>query len=97
MLAVFVAIVLLAVSVWGLYLLLKNMGENGIEAAAPGSCRSGRCGVQPKGIQSIGVQSIGVQPKSSESSDYMIQNPYVQIAEFKRPEAAPTAKSLPPT
>lgn len=47
MLAVLIALVLLAASVTAIYLLLKNMGENGIEAAAPGSCRSGRCGVQP--------------------------------------------------
>jgi hypothetical protein len=46
MLAVLIALVLLAACVAAIYLLLKNMGENGIEAAAPGSCRSGRCGVQ---------------------------------------------------
>ncbi|MBK6741568.1 MAG: hypothetical protein IPG66_00760 [Hydrogenophilales bacterium] len=35
----------LALAAGGIYLLLKSMGQNGIEAAAPGSCRSGRCGV----------------------------------------------------
>ncbi|NTV96947.1 MAG: hypothetical protein HGA75_16300 [Thiobacillus sp.] len=48
MLALLVALVLLTVSVVGVYLLLKNMGEDGVEAAAPGSCKSGRCGVQPR-------------------------------------------------
>lgn len=48
MLAVLIALVLLAASVAGVYLLLKSMGQDGIEAAAPGSCKSGRCGVQPR-------------------------------------------------
>ncbi|MEG1833118.1 MAG: hypothetical protein RR240_07225, partial [Burkholderiaceae bacterium] len=30
------------------YLLLKNMSEEGIEIAAPGSCQRGRCGPQCK-------------------------------------------------
>lgn len=55
MLSVLVAIVLLLVAVVGVYLLLKSMGQDGVEAAAPGSCKSGRCGVQPK--QSIEVGS----------------------------------------
>lgn len=45
--AVLIAFVLLVVAVAGIYLLLKSMGQDGIEAAAPGSCKSGRCGVQP--------------------------------------------------
>ncbi len=44
---VVVAVGLLLVGVGFIYWLLKVMGENGIEAAAPGSCRSGRCGVTP--------------------------------------------------
>jgi hypothetical protein len=40
------AIALLALSVGAIYLLLKSMGQEGIEVAAPGSCRSGSCGVQ---------------------------------------------------
>lgn len=46
MFSILVALVLLAVCVGVIYLLLKNMGENGIEVAAPGSCRSGSCGVR---------------------------------------------------
>ncbi len=48
MLAFLIALVLLAAAVAGVYLLLKRMGEDGIEAAAPGSCKSGRCGVAPR-------------------------------------------------
>ena len=74
MLAVLIAIVLIAACVVAVYLLLKKMGEDGIEAAAPGSCRSGRCGVQP--------------PKNSapdaEPDTPRIQEQYVQIDEIRR-------------
>lgn len=46
MLTVIIALILLFAAVGAIYLLLKNMGEAGIEAAAPGSCKSGRCGVR---------------------------------------------------
>ena len=46
MLAALVAIALLIVSVAAIYLLLKSMGQDGVEVAAPGSCKSGRCGVR---------------------------------------------------
>ena len=46
MLTVVIALVLLAAAVGAIYLLLKNMGESGVEIAAPGSCKSGRCGVR---------------------------------------------------
>lgn len=45
MFAILIAIVLLFATAAGLYLLLKNMSEEGIDIAAPGSCRRGRCGV----------------------------------------------------
>lgn len=41
-----IALIVLAIAVGAIYLLLKNMGEEGIEVAAPGSCKSGRCGVR---------------------------------------------------
>jgi hypothetical protein len=41
-----IALVVLAVAVSAIYLILKTMGEDGIEVAAPGSCKSGRCGVR---------------------------------------------------
>jgi len=46
MMTILIALVLLAVGVGAIYLILKNMGEEGIEVAAPGSCKSGRCGVR---------------------------------------------------
>lgn len=45
MFAIIIAIVLFFAIAAGLYLLLKNMSEDGIDIAAPGSCRRGRCGV----------------------------------------------------
>ncbi|MFA5082046.1 MAG: hypothetical protein WC474_05840 [Hydrogenophilaceae bacterium] len=48
MLAALVAFALLLAAVAGVYFLLKSMGQDGVEAAAPGSCKSGRCGVQPR-------------------------------------------------
>lgn len=41
-----VAIVLLIVGVAAIYLLLRRMGEDGVEIAAPGSCKRGSCGVR---------------------------------------------------
>lgn len=46
MFSILIALIVLAVAVGAIYLILKNMGEEGIEVAAPGSCKSGRCGVR---------------------------------------------------
>jgi hypothetical protein len=46
MLTLFIAIALLMAAVAAIYLLLKSMGQDGVEIAAPGSCKSGRCGVR---------------------------------------------------
>ncbi len=46
MLTVLIALALLAAGVGAIYLLLKNMTEEGIDIAAPGSCRRGQCGVK---------------------------------------------------
>jgi hypothetical protein len=46
MFIVILALIVLAVAVGAIYLILRNMGEEGIEVAAPGSCKSGRCGVR---------------------------------------------------
>lgn len=43
MFAVVIALVLLFAGVAAIYLILKNMSEEGIEIAAPGSCNRGRC------------------------------------------------------
>lgn len=48
MFPVLVALVLLFAGVAAIYLLLKNMSEEGIDIAAPGSCRRGRCGVRSR-------------------------------------------------
>lgn len=45
MTAVVVALLLLVAGVAGIYLLLKKMSEDGIDIAAPGSCKRGRCGL----------------------------------------------------
>ena len=74
MLAVLIALVLLAASVAGVYWLLKSMGQDGVEAAAPGSCKSGRCGVQPK------------QPGEADSSQVEVQ--FVHPVDIKRADAA---------
>ena len=75
MLAVIIALVLIAVSVAGIYWLLKSMGEDGVEAAAPGSCKSGRCGVQPR------------QTGEAQSPEIAVQ--YVHMDEIKRLSPAP--------
>lgn len=46
MTTIVIALILLVIAVGAIYLILKNMGEEGIEIAAPGSCKSGRCGVR---------------------------------------------------
>lgn len=55
---VVIALVLLLVGVVLIYQCLKKMGEDGVEAAAPGSCRSGRCGVAPAEPAATPVASI---------------------------------------
>lgn len=45
MISVLVALVLLLAGVAVIYLLVKRMSEEGIDMAAPGSCKRGRCGV----------------------------------------------------
>lgn len=75
MLAILIAVVLLGLSVVAIYLLLKSMGQDGIEAAAPGSCRSGRCGVQPP------------KPATAAAEEDRVLLQFVQLDEFKRTDA----------
>jgi len=42
------ALIFIALCSLGIYYLLRSLGNDGVEAAAPGSCRSGRCGVTPR-------------------------------------------------
>lgn len=44
MITVLVAVVLLLAGVAAIYLLVKRMSEEGVDMAAPGSCKRGRCG-----------------------------------------------------
>jgi hypothetical protein len=74
MLTILIALILLAVAVGAIYVLLKNMGEEGIEVAAPGSCNSGRCGVRP--------------PPGNESPGSQAEAPRDEAEEDKRKDAA---------
>lgn len=74
MLAILIALLLIAASVAAIYLLLKNMGQDGVEAAAPGSCKSGRCGVQPR--------------QAREADSPLVEVQYVHMDEIKRVDAA---------
>lgn len=78
--ALLIALVVLALAVGGVYLLLKSMGEDGVEAAAPGSCKSGRCGVQPG--------------KAAEADASVVIEQYVQIDEIKRKDARSENQTL---
>ena len=60
-LTIIIALILLLVGVYLIIEFLKKMGEDGIEAAAPGSCRSGRCGVTPPEPPATPVASIPVE------------------------------------
>ena len=56
MIVLLVAIALLIASVAAIYLLLKSMGQDGVEVAAPGSCKSGSCGVRNGTTTETGCQ-----------------------------------------
>lgn len=58
---VVIALILLLIGVYLIIEFLKKMGEDGVEAAAPGSCRSGRCGVTPAEPPAELVASIPVE------------------------------------
>ncbi len=74
MFVIVIALVVLAVAVAAIYLLLKNMGEEGIEVAAPGSCKSGRCGVQ-------------CAPKSDVLDESPVDEVIVETDQVKRQES----------
>lgn len=79
---VVIALALLLISAGGIYLLLRNMGQSGIEAAAPGSCRSGRCGVP---------QSRETAPEKAADS---LTVQVVKIDEITRKDAASPNQTL---
>ena len=68
-----VAIPPLFVYVIVIYLLLKSMGQDGVEVAAPGSCKRGRCGV-PNGT-------------ATETRRQQGEDPFGDADEIKRPSA----------
>ena len=70
MLVALIALILFFASGAGIYLLLKSMGEAGVEVAAPGSCKSGKCGVQSR--------------TTTEACPSLEQEPLVEIDEVKR-------------
>ncbi|MCG2577944.1 hypothetical protein LZ012_13185 [Dechloromonas sp. XY25] len=71
MFAVLVALLILAAGVAAIYLLLKNMSEDGVDIAAPGSCQGGRCGpscsssVEEAEEALLQVADVGEQGKAS--------------------------------
>ena len=73
MIVFLVVIALLAVSVSAIYLLLKSMGEDGVEIAAPGSCKRGRCGVQHR--------------TTTETSCRQEEDPFGETAEIERKDS----------
>ncbi len=72
MITVVIALILLVVAVGAIYLILKNMGEEGVEVAAPGSCKSGRCGVRSSPV--------------TEAHDYQEDEPLDNDEAVKRKE-----------
>lgn len=71
MLIALVAIALLIASVGAIYFLLKSMGQDGVEIAAPGSCRSGRCGVRNIAGAEAGCHEQEAQPGETGEFDEM--------------------------
>lgn len=69
MLIAFVAIALLIASVAAIYFILKSMGEDGVEIAAPGSCKSGRCGVRNIAGAEAGCHQAEVLPGETGASN----------------------------
>jgi hypothetical protein len=59
--SIILAIIVLIAAVGAIYLLLRDMGQDGVEAAAPGSCKSGRCGVKSGQASGTSCQSEAVQ------------------------------------
>lgn len=61
MFSVLIAIVLFLACILGVHWLLKSMAADGVEAAAPGSCKSGSCGVRPRQPDETAVPAVRAQ------------------------------------
>lgn len=72
MFVVLVALVLLFAGVAAIYLLLKKMSEEGIDIAAPGNCKRGRCGVPSRqpvmDAEEAPLQTAGVGDQENPNS-----------------------------
>lgn len=79
MLIALVAVALLIASVGAIYFLLKSMGQDGVEIAAPGSCRSGRCGVRDTAGAAAGCHQQEARPGETGEID--------ELAELDREDA----------
>ena len=73
MLIPLLTIALLIAAVGAIYLLLKSMGQDGVEVAAPGSCKRGKCGVR--------------SGAASGTSCHQEDDPLATADEIKRQEA----------
>ena len=69
MFAVLVALVLLFAGVAAIYLLLKKMSEEGVDIAAPGSCKRSRCGVPSRPLLAEAEEPEEVPLQSADASD----------------------------
>ena len=68
MLALIVAFVLLIAAVGAIYLILRNMGEDGVKTTTPNNCRSGKCGVRNNpGINTVSRITEEPQVENNES------------------------------
>ena len=82
MLIALVAIALLIASVAAIYFILKSMGEDGVEIAAPGSCKSGSCGVRKVAGGEGGCHQTEALPDEAvESHEVAALEPEDAIAE----------------
>jgi hypothetical protein len=68
MITVIVAVVLLLAGVAAIYLLVKRMSEEGVDMAAPGSCKRGRCGVpvRPPGEEPLAARASAEEAAEAE-------------------------------
>ncbi|MCM2289968.1 MAG: hypothetical protein NDI67_13150 [Sulfuritalea sp.] len=85
MLIALVAIALLIASVAAIYFILRSMGEDGVEIAAPGSCKSGSCGVRKVADADAGCHQAEALPGESHEVVALEQEDAVMEQPGKRP------------
>lgn len=77
MLVPLLAITVLIAAIGAIYLILKNMGEDGVEAAAPGSCKSGNCGVHKH--SGINTTYHITEAPSNEIGEHLPEDPLTAL------------------